>query len=174
MCPRHPEPDAVTLDCSITEHGSVAGLGAQRAGTVSPPVRSHWNRKNVHPMCDRDRRPAGTRTRKRVRRREPLLTMDHRHEKSSNPTGVAAFLVPVTVPVGLRAAASDGWPPDVPAGTVSPPVRSRAGNVKTRKPQRGLRVFGAGDRDRTGTMFPSADFKSAASANFATPTCELY
>ena len=20
MCPRHPEPDAVTLDCSITEH----------------------------------------------------------------------------------------------------------------------------------------------------------
>ena len=34
----------------------------------------------------------------------------------------------------------------------------------------GLRVFGAGDRDRTGTMFPSADFKSAASANFATPT----
>ena len=34
--------------------------------------------------------------------------------------------------------------------------------------------FGAGDRDRTGTMFPSADFKSAASASSATPTNRLH
>ena len=39
LCPRHPEPDAVTLDCSITERWSVAGLCAKRyqADAAAPP-----------------------------------------------------------------------------------------------------------------------------------------
>ena len=35
--PRHPEPDAATLDCSLTEHCPVTGRGAKRGGLISLP-----------------------------------------------------------------------------------------------------------------------------------------
>ena len=35
-CPRHPEPDAATPDCSITEHCCVLGSGAKRGGPQAP------------------------------------------------------------------------------------------------------------------------------------------
>ena len=41
---------------------------------------------------------------------------------------------------------------------------------QNRVPIRGL-CFGAGDRTRTGTLFPARDFKSLASTNSTTPAC---
>ena len=48
-------------------------------------------------------------------------------------------------------------------------VRSPTGSKKAKSSSRGLCLFGAGDRTRTGTLLPAADFESATSTNFITP-----
>ncbi len=48
-------------------------------------------------------------------------------------------------------------------------VRSRHGNKKRDTPVGGIPFLGAGDRDRTGTLFTARDFKSLVSAYSTTP-----
>ena len=115
-----------------------------------------------------------------------------RHRPAIRSGGSAALAAPATAKTGMLSAHPGlflSYPAAAQAAQRLAPARVRGpasssedrpfGRSRLRflpQPPRktrsatGLRVFGAGDRDRTGTMFPSADFKSAASANFATPT----
>ena len=45
---------------------------------------------------------------------------------------------------------------------------------KKSRPQKGSGFFGAGDRDRTGTLFRARDFKSLVSACSTTPAVNWY
>ena len=65
------------------------------------------------------------------------------------------FIVPVT---GMRYAFEHGSIPDLYENNKHPTQRV------------GCLLFGAGDRNRTGMVLPPRDFKSLASADFATPT----